>query len=361
MPPITTVTRFVHAVTHQKREDSFDGDDTTSPGIGRKLLIIILSSAIPVGVLVLAGVVICLCWRKKQRRIRLFSRTVTPVDDEEIATWKTPKSEEAGFTTSGDNTDVDGKSRPTTGDRLNTSHGKQPSTSSVKSIKKPASVIVYTNPQDQAAAAGGEFRKSLDEGSPRSAAPSTHSGYYGKTSIDHTPALPPTPILARAPNSRAGLTDETVPGDVPFIPAPKRQPSRLYKLPPGVANGPSTPRSRHGRKRSSKSSTSSIGGYSFYNNNYNYNNRVTAAYYQSGGGYTSDSDGGGGGVRGRGRGGFPGRHSHDHARTRSMHHAHHTRLHSGLTVPPRLSLGDDALSSSRRQYLKEEEIGRAIG
>lgn len=347
MPPITTVTRFVHAVTHQKRGDPFDGDDidATSPDTGRKLLTIILSSAIPIVVLLLAAVVICLCWRKKQRRIRLFSRTVTPVDDEEIATWKNPKSEEAGFTT-GDNTDVDGKSRPTTGDRLNTSHGKQPSTSSVK---KPASVIVYSNPQDQATA--GETRESLDEGSPRSAAHSTHSGYYGKTSIDRTP-LPPTPILARAPNSRAGLTDETVPGDVPFIPAPKRQPSRLYKLPPGAhAVGSSAPRSRHGRKRSSKSSTSSIGGYSTFHSN-NYNNR--AAYYR-GGGYTSDTGGGG---RGAG-GGFPGRHSHDHARTRSMHHQH-SRFHSGVTVPPRLSLGDDA-RLSRRQFLREEEIGRAIG
>lgn len=347
MPPITTVTRFVHAVTHQKRaedpfDDPFHGDDihVTSPDTGRKLLIIILSSAIPVVVLLLASIAICLCWRKKQRRIRLFSRTVTPVDDDEIATWKTPKSEEAGFAT-GDNTDFDGKSRPTTGDRLNTSHGKQPSTSSVK---KPASVIVYTNPQDQAAS--GDIRKSLDEGSPRSAAHSTHSGYYGKTSIDHTP-IPPTPILARAPNSKPGLTDETVPGDVPFIPAPKRQPSRLYKLPPGThgGGGSSTPRSRHGRKRSSKSSTSSIGGYStFHNNNYN-----RAAYYR-GGGYTSDTGGGG----------FSGRRSHDHVRTHSMHHHHHSRLHSGVTVPPRLSLGDDA-RLSRRQFLREDEIGRAIG
>ncbi|KAK3334861.1 hypothetical protein B0H65DRAFT_335305 [Neurospora tetraspora] len=340
MPPITTVTRFVHAVTNQKRGEPFDGDDATSPDTGRKLLIIILSSAIPVVVLFLAAVVLCLCWRKKRRQIRVFSRTVTPVDDEEIATWKTPKSEEAWFTTM-DDTDVDGKSRSATGDRLNTSHGKQSSTSSVK---KPASVIVYVNPQDQAA---GETRKSLDEGSPRPAAHSTHSGYYGKTSIDHTP-LPPTPILARAPNSRAGLTDETVPGDVPWIPAPKRQPSRLYKLPPGAhAAAASSPRPRHGRKTSSKSSTSSIGGYSNYINYNNYNNN-RAAYYRGGGGYTSDTGGGG----------FPGRHSIDHARTSSMR-MHHSRLHSGVTVPPRLSLGDDALS--RRQFLREEEIGRAIG
>ncbi|EGZ77574.1 hypothetical protein NEUTE2DRAFT_79257 [Neurospora tetrasperma FGSC 2509] len=337
MPPITTVARFVDAVTNQKRGEPFDSDDATSIYTGGRLLIIILSSAIPVVAISLAAIVLCLCWRKKRRQIRVFSRTVTPVDDEEIATWKIPKSEEAGFTTM-DDTDVDGKSRSATGDRLNTSHGKQPSTSSVK---KPASVIVYINPEDQAA---GETRKSFDEGFiPRSAAHSTHSGYYGRTSIDHTP-LPPTPILARAPNSRAGLTDDTVPGDVPFILTPKRQPSRLHKLPPGAHAVVSSPGPRHGRKKSSKSSTSSIGGYSNFNNNNNYHNNNRAAYYR-GGGYTSDT----------GKG-FPGRHSIDHARTRSMHHS---RLQSGVTVPPRLSLGDDALS--RRQFLREEEIGRAIG
>ena len=41
---------------------------------------------------------------------------------------------------------------------------------------------------------------------------------------------------ARAPNSRAGLTDESVPGDPSFLPAPKRLPSRLSKMPPATGS-----------------------------------------------------------------------------------------------------------------------------
>ncbi|KAL3428040.1 hypothetical protein PVAG01_01549 [Phlyctema vagabunda] len=58
--------------------------------------------------------------------------------------------------------------------------------------------------------------------------------------------MPDTPsFLARAPNARAGLTDETVPGEDPFILPVKRQSSRLSKAPPG-----------HGRSKSRRSSMS---------------------------------------------------------------------------------------------------------
>ncbi|CAK7224819.1 hypothetical protein SEUCBS140593_005693, partial [Sporothrix eucalyptigena] len=52
------------------------------------------------------------------------------------------------------------------------------------------------------------------------------------------PPLTPTAARqhARAPNSRAGLTDETIPGDPSFLPAAKRQPSRLLKMPPAVGS-----------------------------------------------------------------------------------------------------------------------------
>lgn len=40
-------------------------------------------------------------------------------------------------------------------------------------------------------------------------------------------------FLAKAPNSRAGLTDEAIPGADPFIATVKRQSSRLSKAPPG--------------------------------------------------------------------------------------------------------------------------------
>lgn len=61
----------------------------------------------------------------------------------------------------------------------------------------------------------------------------------------------PCPVQARAPNSRSGLTDETVPGADPFISSPRRQTSRLSKVPPLTS-----PRSAHTRTRSSRSSTS---------------------------------------------------------------------------------------------------------
>jgi len=60
------------------------------------------------------------------------------------------------------------------------------------------------------------------------------------------PIVPETPpFVARAPNSRVGLTDEAVPGADPFIPPVKRQSSRLSKAPPG-----------HGRTKSRRSSIS---------------------------------------------------------------------------------------------------------
>ena len=67
------------------------------------------------------------------------------------------------------------------------------------------------------------------------------------TSIRTVPvAIPDTPsFVAKAPNSRAGLTDETVPGADPFIPPVKRQSSRLSKAPPG-----------HSRTKSRRSSMS---------------------------------------------------------------------------------------------------------
>ncbi|KUJ20407.1 uncharacterized protein LY89DRAFT_442736 [Mollisia scopiformis] len=42
-------------------------------------------------------------------------------------------------------------------------------------------------------------------------------------------------VVAKAPNARAGLTDEALPGADPFITPPKRQSSRLSKPPPGHA------------------------------------------------------------------------------------------------------------------------------
>lgn len=71
--------------------------------------------------------------------------------------------------------------------------------------------------------------------------------------------LPQTPIQARAPNARAGLTDDAVPGDEPYIACPKRQSSRLSKLP--LSSSPRSTHGRHARSRSSRSSLRSWGEY----------------------------------------------------------------------------------------------------
>jgi hypothetical protein len=66
------------------------------------------------------------------------------------------------------------------------------------------------------------------------------SAWVGSPGVMHSINSPanitePPSFVARAPNSRVGLTDEAVPGADAFIPPPKRQNSRLSKAPPGHA------------------------------------------------------------------------------------------------------------------------------
>jgi hypothetical protein len=314
-------------------EPSNGGDS----GIGsHRTLVISLSTILPaVGLtLILAG--LFLWQRRRQRRLPFLSRGVSPIDDDEIERWKSPRDHEKAPFQGGD-TDVEADAAFNKESGA-PSHAKHPSTSSVK---KPPSVIVYNRPHD----AQGT-RPSTDAESRRSFA-QNHPAYSGKTSFDK--ALPQTPIQARAPNARAGLTDESVPCDEPFIFSPKRVPSRrLSKLPPSSAMGRS--RAQHARARSSRSSTRSFGEY----------------YYASGGGSRTGSD-----LE------LSPRYSHDHA----QHHHHsssrehsrshsgprgsHSRVYSSSSIPPRLSFGDEVLlgglSPARPRFPGEAEIGRAIG
>ncbi|KAI0011608.1 hypothetical protein F4779DRAFT_191447 [Xylariaceae sp. FL0662B] len=148
--------------------------------------------------------------RRRRRQGALFNRGITPIGDDEIATWKANRPDEKET------------------DRYTTRSGHSHN-ASTSTHKKAPSLIQYQN--------GG--RPSLDVGSPKTF---TNPKY----SFD----LPQSPgaVLARAPNARSGLTDEMVPGDDPFLPSPKRQPSRLQKLPPG---SPGT----HHRTRGSRSSS----------------------------------------------------------------------------------------------------------
>jgi len=296
--------------------------------------VIALSTVLSVVGLALIVGTVFLCRRKRQRRVPFLSRGVTPIDDDEIERWKSPRDEKAArFQGADTDVEADAAFHKETGA---SSHAKHPSTGSVK---KPPSVIVYNRSYDSQGT-----RHSTDAESRRSFA-QNHPAYSGKTSFDK--ALPQTPIQARAPNARAGLTDESVPGDEPFIFSPKRTSSRrLSKLPPNSSTGR---RAHHARGRSSRSSTRSFG----------------EDYYGSGGG-------GGGGSRAGSDLELSPRYSHDHFVRHSSQHsrnhtprASHSRVYSSSSIPPRLSFGDEVLlgglSPARPMFAGEGAIGRAIG
>ncbi|KAL2158510.1 hypothetical protein VTH06DRAFT_4277 [Thermothelomyces fergusii] len=329
-----------------------ESSDHGGTGVGsHRTLVITLSTVLSVLGLALAVGTILLCLRKRRRRLPFLSRGVSPIDDEEIERWKSPRDDEkAGFQAGDTDVEADPAFNKETGA---SSHAKNPSTSSVK---KPPSVIIYSRPYDPQPP-----RHSTDAESRRSFA-QNHPAYGGKTSFDKS--LPQTPILARAPNSRAGLTDATVPGDEPFIPTPKRTPSRrLSKAPPNSATGR---RYHHARGRSSRSSTRSFG----------------EPYSSPGGVGIGVGVGVGVGIGvgvGRTRAGsdaeLPPRYSHDHphlARHSSLHsrgyaatpRTGHSRVYSSSSVPPRQPFGDEAwlarLSPARSKFPDEAGIGRAI-
>ncbi|KAK4044519.1 hypothetical protein C8A01DRAFT_42701 [Parachaetomium inaequale] len=313
-------------------------------GLGsNRTLVITLSTVLSaVGLVLFIGAVV-LYRRKRQHRLPFLSRGVSPIDDDEIERWKSPRGEKGRFKAGDTDVEADAALNKETGAP---SHAKQPSTSSVK---KPPSVIVYSRAYDSQ----GGTRHSTDAESRRSFA-QNHPAYGGgKTSFDK--ALPQTPIQARAPNARAGLTDDSVPGDEPFLFSPKRTPSRLSKLPPNTAHMGGGRRVHHARARSSRSSTRSFGEY----------------YYYGG------SAGGGGGGSGGSRAGSDlelsprysqdhvvARHSSQHSRNNG-HRSSHSRVYSSSSIPPRLSFGDDVLfgglSPARPRFPGEGEIGRAIG
>ncbi|RFU35958.1 hypothetical protein B7463_g294, partial [Scytalidium lignicola] len=76
------------------------------------------------------------------------------------------------------------------------------------------------------------------------------------------------PSVVRAPNARAGLTDDIIPGADPFIAPVKRKNSRLSKAPPG-----------HGRSRSSRSSMSTKSMWNYQNErHYTTKDKMTSWY-----------------------------------------------------------------------------------
>ena len=183
-------------------------------GLNQTAVIVV---AVVVPVVTLLSLVACLYLCLHRQRSNLFlhrqrsnlfrlSRGASPINDEEIESWKSQRTEEKEAVPPYD---------PSYHHR---------SKSSTTSILKPASVIIY---QDS-------IRPSED-GSPRS----TRSSHGHSLSGDGLAR----PLLARAPNSRPGLTDEMVRGDDAFIPPPKRQQSRLAKSNPTSPRTPQSARS----------------------------------------------------------------------------------------------------------------------
>ncbi|KAI1499284.1 hypothetical protein F5X99DRAFT_288124 [Biscogniauxia marginata] len=249
---------------------------------GNNTLVIALSTVLSVlgaGAIVAAA---CFCARRK-RGASMFKRGITPIGDEEIATWKMDRGNEKNS------------------DRYTTRPHHTPNAST--STRKTSSVIQYQS----------GARPSLEPISPR-------SFINNKFSLDlplHLPQLPDAAVIALAPNARSGLTDETVPGDDPFLPSPRRYPSRLQKLPPKSPTA-------HGRSKGSRSSS-----------------------------IKSFADGWPGGAEASPRG------SKDIYPRRT-----HSRIYSSSSIPPRLSFGDvDTFTGlspppSRRN---DVPIGQALG
>ncbi|KAI1347613.1 hypothetical protein F5Y01DRAFT_241138 [Xylaria sp. FL0043] len=175
-------------------------------------LTIILSTILGfLGVMAIA--LTALWYLRNRRRHKLFNRGLTPIGDDEIATWKVSraaaaaeeKEAEAAYTT-----------RP--------SHVSKDSTSSARIQYQRGGVASCRPSTDTAGIAPRSF-------------------IGGSFSMDLPRAPEAAAAFARAPNARTGLTDETVPGDEPFVQL-KRQPSRLQKMPPGTPKAVSRSNSR---------------------------------------------------------------------------------------------------------------------
>lgn len=287
---------------------------------GHRTTVIVLATIMSiVACLLLAGTV-WLVIRCRRRRSSLFARGITPIGDDEIETWKGQRTEK------GLDMDMERPLRsPTQQQEQQPTGGKgHQKSESTTSIRKPPSVIVYARPSEEFSPISPTYpftKKMSFEGG---------IGLAGKRSFDKD--LPFTPIQARAPNAREGLTDEAIPGDEPFVGSPKRRGSRLskqvsrYPLQSGGGGG-----GHHVRNKSSRSSSSlhrlgGPGGCGYGYESDDMYHRPSHEFYQAGG---------------------------------------HSRV-SSTQDPPRLSLSDEwpggaAAGLSPRPFVRAEDIGRAIG
>lgn len=195
-----------------QNRDNADGSGTNST-----TLIIALSTVL--SVLFVGAVVFTMylcCRRRRPRFGGVFLRGITPIGDDEIATWRLNRPEEKES------------------DRYTTRSNHTPNAST--STRRAPSVIQYHN--------GGRVSEEV-----------TSPGAYSikKSESFDLPQMPESAVLAAvAPNARTGLTDQTVPGDEPFLPSPRRNPSRLHKYPP---SSPRVAINQYHRTKGSRSSS----------------------------------------------------------------------------------------------------------
>ncbi|KAK0128836.1 hypothetical protein ONS95_000785 [Cadophora gregata] len=163
---------------------------TTAPSednsSSHQTLVIVLAAVLGAVGLILIGAIVFLIYRYRRGRLPFGHRGVSPINDDEIASWRRTGQEQ----------------------KLTL-----PSPVYRPAIREVTSVHL-NSPGWTWTASPSSIR--------------TVSAHI----TDHQ-------VQAQAPNARAGLTDEVVPGADPFIPQPKRQNSRLSKLPPGHARSKS--------------------------------------------------------------------------------------------------------------------------
>ncbi|KAF3016809.1 hypothetical protein E8E14_009862 [Neopestalotiopsis sp. 37M] len=264
---------------------------TNNSGMDDRTLIITLSTVLSVVGVIIIAITVYLCLRRRRKRSKMFNRGITPIDDDEIATWKIRRAAD---------------------EKSGTRFTSRNSTTAYTQRRAPRNAVIQYQSQT---------RPSTDT------VPQSPMSYSRKQSFE-VPQQPPAAVLAVAPNARTGLTDETVPGDQPFVMIPKRHPSKLSKAPP-VSIGSHRPRTSRGSRSSSIRSV----GEGWYNENM----AVTP------------------------------RTSSDHAPTRVP-----ARVYSNSAAPPRRSLGENRpfVSTSDNEPLTtvlsppplhRTEIGRAIG
>ncbi|KAG4436452.1 hypothetical protein IFR05_008066 [Cadophora sp. M221] len=158
------------------------GDNSPS----HQTLVIVLAVVLGAVGLILIGAIIFLLYRYRRDQLPFSHRGASPINDDEIASWRRT--------------------------------GQEQKLTIPPPIHRPAirevAAVHLNSPGWTWAASPSSIR--------------TVSAHI----TDHQ-------VQTQAPNARAGLTDEVVPGADPFIAQPKRQNSRLSKLPPGHARSKS--------------------------------------------------------------------------------------------------------------------------